>query len=167
VVLQSLKPLLQIYELVSPFTLPSSQGGEVKLWDYKMRKNLVILFYHGTECSSCWKKLKMLAENYEELVKLETEILAISSETIEKSGKLSAELGLPYPLLSDPEGRVVEKYTCWLADEKAVLPSVFITDRYGTFYYQCISNEITGLPEREEIFSWLSFIQSQCPECSI
>jgi peroxiredoxin len=41
-------------------------------------------------------------------VKLETEILAISSEGIETNRKSSAELGLPYPLLSDPEGRAIE-----------------------------------------------------------
>ncbi|MFB0507912.1 MAG: hypothetical protein ACETWT_14370 [Thermodesulfobacteriota bacterium] len=47
------------------------------------------------------------------------------------------------------------------------MPSVFLTDRYGALYYQFIANEMTELPGRAEILSWLSFIQSQCPECSI
>lgn len=139
----------------------------MKLWDYKMRKNLVILFYHGDACSRCKEKLKMFAENYEELVKLEAEILAISADGLGGTRALSAELRLPYPLLSDPEGRVIEKYTYRRKAHEAALPSVFVTDRYGTLYHQFIANEITELPDLEEILSWLDFIQSQCPECSI
>lgn len=165
--MQSLKPQLRIHELVPLFMLPSSQGREVKLWDYKMRKNLIILFYHGGECSWCREELKMFAENYGELVELETEILAISSGGLDRSRSLSVELALPYPLLSDPEGRVIEKYTYWRQNKKAAVPSIFVTDRYGALYYQCIVKEITELPERAEILSWLNFIQSQCPECSI
>ena len=167
VVLQPIEPRLEINGLVPPFTLPSSQGGEVKLWDYKMRKNLVILFYHGGECSSCRERLKTFAAGYEELVRLETEILAISSEGLETSRKLGIELSLPYPLLSDPEGRVIEAYTYWGVDRRAALPSIFVTDRYGTLHSQCIADEMTRIPDPEEVLSWIEFIQSQCPECSI
>ena len=100
-------------------------------------------------------------------MKLETEILAISSEGIETNRKSSAELGLPYPLLSDPEGRATEEYTYRDVGTGAALPSVFVTDRYGTFYYQHIADEITRIPDLEEVLSWLEFIQSQCPECSV
>ncbi len=165
--MQSLAPRLGIQELVPLFTLPSTQGGEVKLWDYKMRKNLVILFYHGSDCTPCREELRMFAENYDELVELEAQILAISSDNLERCEELSAEYGLPYPLLSDPEGSVIKKYTYWHADRAAALPSVFVTDRYGTLYYQSISDEATVLPPVEEVLSWLEFIRSQCPECSI
>jgi peroxiredoxin len=132
-----------------------------------MRKNLVILFYHGSECSLCRKKLKRFAESYEELEELRAKILAISSDRLERSEKLSAELGPPCPLLSDPEGSVIGKYTYWGVDRKVAVPSVFVTDRYGTLYYQHIANEITGIPDLAKVLSWLEFIQSQCPECSI
>lgn len=115
----------------------------------------------------CKERLRMFAANYQELMKLETEILAISSDSLDRSRNLSAELGLPYPLLADPEGKVIEKYTyCW-EDNKTVAPSVFLTDRYGVLYYQLIAHEVTELPERADILSWLNFIQIQCPECSI
>ena len=165
--MQSLTPRLGIHELVPLFTLPSTQGGGVKLWDYKMRKNLVILFYHGSDCTPCREMLTMFAENYDELAGLETGVLAISSDSLGRGEELSAECGLPYPLLSDPEGSVIGKYTYWDADRAAALPSIFVTDRYGTLYYQFISDEATALPPLEEILSWLEFIQSQCPECSI
>ena len=42
-------------------------------------------------------------------MKLETEILAVSSEGKENNEKLRGELNLPFPLLSDPAGRVIEK----------------------------------------------------------
>jgi hypothetical protein len=85
VVLKPLQPRLGIHESVPLFALPSDRGKEVKLWDYKMRKNLVIFFYHGNACSLCGKRLMMFAEHYGELVRLETEILAISSDRIEEA----------------------------------------------------------------------------------
>ncbi len=162
-----LRPHLQIHQVVPSFVLPATQGKVLKLWDYKMRKNLVILFHHGSSCLPCREKLTEFAENYGEFVKLETEILAISSEGGENTEKLRGELNLPYPLLSDPGGRVIEKYTYWQGDNQAPSPSVFVTDRFGTLFFQQIEQEITGLVQREEILKWLYFIQSQCPECSI
>ena len=165
--LSSLSPRLQIHQMVPPFTLRSGQGKEVKLWDYKMRKNLVILFHHGSNCSVCREKLKDFADHYREFAELETEILAISSGDEEDTEMLRTELDLPYPLLSDPEGRTTEKYTYWQRGNRVPLPSVFVTDRYGMLVFQQIADEITGLPDRKEILSWLNFIQSQCPECSV
>lgn len=132
-----------------------------------MRKNLVILFHHGSNCSVCREKLKDFADHYREFADLETEILAISLEDEEDTEILRIELDLPYPLLTDPEGRTTEKYTCWQRDTRAPLPSVFVMDRYATLVFQQIANEITGLTDRKEILSWLNFIQSQCPEHSV
>lgn len=77
----------------------------------------------------------MFAENHEELVKLETEISAISSDGLDKRGNLSSELDLPYPLLAHPEGKVIEEYTHCREDKKTAAPSVFSTDIYGALYY--------------------------------
>jgi len=162
-----LSPRLQVHQLVPPFALPAGQGKVLKLWDYKMRKNLVILFHYGSSCLPCREKLTEVAENYGEFVKLETEILAVSSEGEENNEKLRGELNLPFPLLSYPAGRVIEKYTYWQGDNRTPSPSVFVTNRFGTLFFQQIAEEITGLLQGEEILKWLLFIQSQCPECSI
>ena len=100
-------------------------------------------------------------------MKLETEILAISSEGTETNRKSSAELGLPYPLLSDPEGRTIAECMYWDVVRGAALPSVFVTDRYGTLHYQHMMDETTEIPDLEVVLRWLEFTQSQCPECSI
>jgi len=60
---------------------------------------------------------------------LETEILAISSDGVDRRRSLFVERALPYPLLSDPEGRVIKKYTYLREHTKAAVPSVFVTDR--------------------------------------
>ncbi len=62
---------LQLQELVPPFELPSSGGEKVRLWDYKMRKNLVILFHHGDRCPQCRARLKLFSERYEEFLRCE------------------------------------------------------------------------------------------------
>jgi len=75
--------------------------------------------------------LKDFADHYREFADLETEILAISLEDEEGTEILRIELDLPYPLLTDPEGRTTEKYTYWQRDTRAPLPSIFVMDRYA------------------------------------
>jgi len=98
-VAQSSESKLHLQELVPPFELPSNGGEKVNLWDYKMRKNLVILFHHGGRCSLCRMRLRSFAEHYKDVSDRESEILAISSDDLETNRRLAIELDLPYPLL--------------------------------------------------------------------
>lgn len=116
-----------------PLRFRQVKGEEVKLGDYSMRNNRVIFYYHGSENSPCREWLKTFAERYEDLVRLETGILAISSEGTETNRKSAAERGFPYPLFSDREGRAIGEYTYWDVGERTALPSAFVADRYGSF----------------------------------
>ena len=119
----------------------------------------------GIDVPQCRARLKLFSERYEEFLRCEAEIIAISADDLKTNGKLASDLDLPYPLLSDPDGEAIEKYTYWRADGRAPLPSLFITDRFGTLYTQHVGSKITELPDLEEVLDWLKSIQMQCPEC--
>ncbi|MEM2514288.1 MAG: redoxin domain-containing protein [Candidatus Bathyarchaeia archaeon] len=77
------KPKLELQEVVPYLNLPSNNGLNVNIWDFKQRKNLVLVFHHGKACSHCRNKLKELAKEYKEIQFLEAEVLAVSFGNIE------------------------------------------------------------------------------------
>lgn len=153
-------------EAVPIFSLPSSLGREISLWECKQKQNLVIVFYHGPKCTICQKKSKEYAELYEKAKDLEAKIPAVSFDTIDHLKEFLQRVPLPFPLLSDVEGKVTEMYTNKDEGRKAPFPSIFITDRFGDLYHQQIANEANKLPAGKEVLDWLLFMDIQCPECS-
>ncbi|MBI2853786.1 MAG: hypothetical protein HYX87_02560 [Chloroflexi bacterium] len=39
--------------MLPSFDLPEADGGRVKAWDYRSRRNLVVLLVHGPNCPIC------------------------------------------------------------------------------------------------------------------
>ncbi|MEM2911750.1 MAG: redoxin domain-containing protein [Candidatus Bathyarchaeia archaeon] len=164
--MERVKPKLELQEVVPYLNLPSNNGINVNLWDFKQRKNLVLVFHHGRACNYCRNKLKQLAKAYKEIQFLEAEVLAISFDNIEDLKDQGREDALPFPLLSDQSGTTSEMFTFIDNSRNTPFPSVFITDRFGALRYQKIAEEATDLPSASEILSVLGLIQIECPECS-
>lgn len=155
---------LKLNRPVPIFELPSTLGRNIQSWEYKQRKNVVILFL----CSDSDKNRKILqdfADNYDQYLSQNTEILAIITKDQEAINKLQVELALPFPILSDISGTVADKYTQII--DKCPLPSVFVTDKFGILYYQSTLEKEDEFFEQGKILEWLDFIEAQCPECTI
>ncbi|MGB9853764.1 MAG: redoxin domain-containing protein [Candidatus Bathyarchaeales archaeon] len=162
----TLQPKLELQEVVPYLNLPSNKGTNVNLWDFKQRKNLVLIFHHGRACSYCRNKLKELAEYYKEIQTLEAEILAVSFDNLEDAKVQGEEDELPFPLLSDRRGATTERFTFIDQSKNMPFPAIFITDRFGALRHQKITEEAADLPSAVEILSGLLLIQIECPECS-
>jgi len=157
---------IKLNEVVPYLNLPSTKNGNVNLWDLKQRKNLIIVFYHGSQCTHCKKKLKELARVYAKAQELDAEILAVSFDSLAKTRNYAKKVGITFPLVSDQNREATERFTYQDEERKAPYPSLFITDRFGVLRYQKIAQEADGLPDTKEILSWLLLIQTECPECS-
>jgi len=164
--LRTIPAKLRLDEVVPYMSLPSSRDVNVDLWAYKQRKNLVILFHHGFECSPCAEKLEELARAYDQVQELEAEILAVSFDRVDQIREYAKRASIPFPLLCDAKGVATERFTYEDEVRGSPLPSVFITDRWGALRYQKIAREADDLPNVEEALSWLLSIRIECPECS-
>jgi len=91
------------------FTLPDSEGREVSLSDYKGKKVLIV-FYPGDETMVCTKQLCSYSSGFEEFQKLGIEIIGINMDSIESHKKFKDKYKLAFPLLSDENGEVSQKY---------------------------------------------------------
>jgi peroxiredoxin Q/BCP len=94
------------------FTLTSDEGDKVSLASLK-GKYVVVYFYPKDDTPGCTLEAQGFNKARAQLDKLDTVVLGISKDSIESHCKFRDKYSLKFPLLSDPDAKVIEKYGAW------------------------------------------------------
>lgn len=100
---------LETGDTAPDFTLPSDQGADVSLADYRGRK-LVIFFYPAAMTPGCTKEACDFRDSLEPLKQAGYDVIGISPDKPEKLAQFVEQESLTYPLLGDPDKGVLETY---------------------------------------------------------
>ena len=91
------------------FTLEDAGGKQVSLADFA-GKNVILYFYPRDDTPGCTKEACGFRDDWKEIQKLNAVVLGVSADGGESHRKFAAKYKLPFPLLSDPERKIMEKY---------------------------------------------------------
>ena len=91
------------------FTLDDVRGERVSLADFK-GKDVIVYFYPKDDTPGCTKEACGFRDHWKELQKAGVVVLGISADGAASHQKFSAKYKLPFPLLSDPDRKVM---TAW------------------------------------------------------
>lgn len=94
------------------FTLPDAAGGSVRLRDLKGRR-VVLYAYPAAMTPGCTTQACDFRDSLDSLRAQGIEVLGISPDKPEKLARFAERDGLTFPLLSDPDHAVLEKYGAW------------------------------------------------------
>ena len=94
------------------FHLEMDGGEKVRLADFK-GKTVVLYFYPKDMTSGCTQQACDFRDSFALLKKKGAIILGVSKDSVKSHDKFKAKYSLPFPLLSDPEGKVCEAYGVW------------------------------------------------------
>jgi peroxiredoxin len=100
----------RIGEQARPFRLPSAQGGEVGLDDFKGRQAVVLWFTKGMGCPFCRQQMSQLKRAYPRIREAGGEILEVTNSTPARAAFYARRFALPFPYLCDPEHRVFSEW---------------------------------------------------------
>ena len=95
------------------FTLLSSEKTPISLRDYK-DKFVMVYFYPKDETSGCTIEALAFKEKYWEITDLDVVLLGISTDDVKSHCSFINHHDLPYPLLSDINHEVSERYGVWI-----------------------------------------------------
>lgn len=95
------------------FNLPSSNGKNIKLSEFAGQKNVVLYFYPRDNTPGCTTEACDFRDNLARLQDRDTVVLGVSPDSIASHEKFVAKYELPFPLLSDADHAVAEKYGAW------------------------------------------------------
>ena len=111
-----------------------SKGKRVTLEEFR-GKNVLLIFYLGEECPHCLEQLTQVTKNKDQFSRLDTEVLAISSDTPERNAA-SLKLGaLPFTLLSDSSFENARRFKSYDDFEELALHSTILIDRRGRVHW--------------------------------
>ena len=94
------------------FTLPSADGGKWALKDQAGRY-VIVYFYPRDMTPGCTTEAQEFRDAAERLAALDAIVVGISKDTIASHCKFRDKHDLNFPLLSDEDGKVLEKYDAW------------------------------------------------------
>lgn len=119
------------------FALPAHDGSVIKLSDLLRERPIVVVFIRGKWCPYCHEQVRALSDAAPEYEKSGIGVLAITPEIGGRAAELSAELALPFPVLSDLDSGVALSYGCLYPvppEEREFLVSngVDLKDLYGS-----------------------------------
>lgn len=152
-------------QLIRDFTLASSDGQTISLSDYRARSSLVLVFAGGGAGSPDLRFLAEIAADYARMQEEQAQVLAVVQCVRKTAARIKQEAKLPFPLLVDEDGQIHRGAG---AADKYGHPAtaIYITDRFLEVFAVRRETEGQAMPGAREIVEWLSFINSQCPECS-
>jgi peroxiredoxin Q/BCP len=94
------------------FSLMSDSGEKVSLKDFK-GQTVVLYFYPKDMTPGCTQQACDFRDSHKKFKKKDVVILGVSKDSIESHEKFIKKYSLPFPLLSDPDGKVCEAYGVW------------------------------------------------------
>jgi peroxiredoxin Q/BCP len=91
------------------FTLEDAAGGRVALKDFK-GKDVVVYFYPKDDTPGCTKEACGFRDLWKDLQRAGVVVLGVSGDAPATHTKFTAKYKLPFPLLSDPERKVMQTW---------------------------------------------------------
>jgi peroxiredoxin Q/BCP len=112
------------------FTLQADDGREVSLSDYRGKK-VVLYFYPKDGTPGCTREAVEFRDIAKEFEKEDAAILGVSKDSVQSHQKFKRKHELPFTLLSDPEGKVLDLYGVW--KKKSLYGRTFMGTERTTF----------------------------------
>lgn len=134
------------------FTLKDQGQKEVKLSDFRGKKNVVIVFYPLDWSPVCTNEHACLVNDLKRFEGLDAQILGLSVDSVWSHKAFAEKMGIHYPLLADfhPRGAVAEKFGVYLPDKGITGRAIAVIDRKGNLAW-FKNYDIPALPDVQEV----------------
>ena len=94
------------------FTGIDQNGASISLKDFAGQL-LILYFYPKDDTPACTAQACNLRDNYSILLEKGYKIVGVSTDSVKSHKKFETKYSLPFPLISDEDHRIAEKYGIW------------------------------------------------------
>ena len=95
------------------FTGATDGGGKLKLSDLR-GKPVVLYFYPKDDTPGCTTEACGFRDSAAAFKKLKAQVIGVSKDSVARHDKFKAKYGLTFPLVSDEDGKICERYGTWI-----------------------------------------------------
>ncbi|MEU2544583.1 peroxiredoxin [Streptomyces roseolus] len=140
------------------FELKDNHGRTVRLSDFHGEKNVVLLFYPFAFTGVCTGELCELRDNLPTFVNDDTQLLAVSNDSIHTLRVFAEQEGLEYPLLSDfwKHGEASRAYGVFDEEKGCAVRGTFIIDKEGVVRWTVVN----ALPDARDLDAYVQALKA-------
>ncbi|HEY5600056.1 MAG TPA: peroxiredoxin [Candidatus Manganitrophaceae bacterium] len=149
---------IEVGQAAPDFTLKDQDQKEVKLSDYRGKKNVVLAFYPLDWSPVCASENKCFTNDLPKFTGADTEVFGISIDSTWSHKAWADALGLKHRLLSDMKREAVKKYGLFLEEGNIGKRATVVVDKNGKVRYKKVQ-EILTARDNNEILKALQEIQ--------
>ena len=119
------------------FCLPSTEGRDICLSDYRDKQAVVLYFYPRDDTPGCTAEACSFRDLRRTFQDRGVEILGVSTDSVTSHQKFREKYGLNFPLLADRDHQVAERYGVWQTkkfmgrESMGVVRTTFVIDEEG------------------------------------
>ncbi len=119
------------------FRLPSTEGDDIALADYRGKQAVVLYFYPKDDTPGCTREACAFRDLRSEFNAAGAEILGVSIDPIDSHHAFRSKFSLQFPLLADEDHAVHGQYGAWgpkvVAGQQVIgtLRNTYLIDRAG------------------------------------
>jgi peroxiredoxin Q/BCP len=120
------------------FELPDAKGQAVKLRDLTAKGNVVLYFYPKDMTPGCTREACDFRDNLSRVRAAGAQVVGVSTDTPQSHEKFTAKYDLNFPLLADPDKRMVKAYgvykkkSLYGREFMGIERTTLVIDRHGT-----------------------------------
>lgn len=112
------------------FSALTDGGGKLALNDLK-GKPFVLYFYPKDDTTGCTKEACDFRDNLPQFKKLGVAVIGVSKDSVARHDKFKAKYDLPFPLISDEDGAICDRWGVWV--EKSMYGRKYFGIERSTF----------------------------------
>jgi len=147
-------------QMAPEFTLKDQSQQEVKLADFRGKKNVVLIFYPLDWSPTCTKEHECVVNEMKRFEGLNAQVLGVSVDSAWSHKAYAEKMHIQYPLLADfnPRGAVGTQYGVYLADKGITGRAIFIIGKDGKISW-AKNYDIPVVPDVDEVAKALASVQ--------
>lgn len=138
------------------FTVKTNAGQEVRLSDYRGKKNIVLVLYPGDQTADCSRMLCAFRDEFPRFTDTDTVVFGVNPADADSHQRFVDRLGLPFELIVDAGREVARRYDALMLMGYVVKRTVIAINKEGTvvFYER-------GYPPNDAILAALNPTQAK------
>ncbi|MFJ4908646.1 peroxiredoxin [Streptomyces sp. NPDC093249] len=140
------------------FELRDNHGRTVRLADLRGEKNVVLVFYPFAFTSVCAGELGELRDSLPVFVNDDTQLFAVSNDSVHTLRVFAEQESLEYPLLSDfwPHGEASRAYGVFDEEKGCAVRGTFVIDKAGTVRWRVVN----ALPDARDLGGYVKALDA-------
>ena len=137
---------------VPDFVLKDQNQQEVKLSDFKGKKNVVMVFYPLDWSPVCTNEHACFVNDMKKFEQLDAQVLGLSVDSVWSHKAWAEKMGIRYPLLADfhPRGAVASKFGVYLEERGITGRAITIINKEGKIAW-FRQYDIPTVPDLKEV----------------